>query len=65
MVVQDPEHEQRTAESSGEELPGVYVSVSSELVPRLGEYERTATTLVDAYLGRPSRGYIDTLEAAQ
>jgi len=38
----NPAHERRTAEILRAELPGLYVSVSSELVPRLGEYERTA-----------------------
>lgn len=55
-------HERRAAEIVREELPGLYVSVSSELVPRLGEYERTATTVVNAYLGPLVRRYTDTLE---
>jgi N-methylhydantoinase A len=59
---ENPAHEQRAAEIVGEELPGVYLSVSSELVPRLGEYERTATTLVNAYLGPRVSGYMDTLD---
>jgi N-methylhydantoinase A len=58
----NPAHEQRAAEVLREELPGVYVSVASELVPRLGEYERTATTLVNAYLGPLVAGYTDALE---
>ena len=58
----NPEHERRAAEIVREELPGVYLSVSSELVPRLGEYERTATTLVNAYLGPLIAGYTATLE---
>ena len=36
--------------------------MSSELVPRLGEYERTATTVVNAYLGPRVAGYMDTLD---
>jgi N-methylhydantoinase A len=55
-------HEQRAAEIVRDELPGVYVSVSSELVPRLGEYERTATTAVNAYLGPAIERYTTTLE---
>ena len=55
-------HERRAAEIVREELPEAYVSVSSELVPRLGEYERTATTVVNAYLGPLVRRYTDTLE---
>ena len=55
-------HEQRTAEIVREELPGVYISVSSELVPRLGEYERTATTLLNAYLGPRIARYMESLD---
>jgi N-methylhydantoinase A len=57
----NPAHEERAAEIVRAALPDVYVSVSSELVPRLGEYERTATTLVNAYLGPPLARYVDTL----
>jgi len=55
-------NEKRTAEILQEELPDVYVSVSSELAPRLGEYERTATTVVNAYLGPMVRTYTDELQ---
>ncbi|MDQ2895312.1 MAG: hydantoinase/oxoprolinase family protein [Actinomycetota bacterium] len=57
----NPDHERRTAEILRSELPEVYVSVSSELVPRLGEYERTATTLVNAYLGPMIASYCEAL----
>jgi N-methylhydantoinase A len=59
----NPEHERRAAEIVRAQLPGVYVSVSSELVPRLGEYERTATTLVNAYLGPIISRYTDSLRS--
>ncbi len=59
---QNPDHERRAAEILAAELPGMYVSVSSALTPRLGEYERTATTLVNAYLGPPIKRYTDALE---
>jgi N-methylhydantoinase A len=58
----NPAHEQRAAEILREELPDVYLSLSSELVPRLGEYERTATTLVNAYLGPVIARYTGELE---
>jgi N-methylhydantoinase A len=59
---QNPDHERRAAEILAAELPEIYVSVSSALTPRLGEYERTATTLVNAYLGPPIKRYTDALE---
>jgi N-methylhydantoinase A len=58
----NPAHERRTAEIVAEELPDVYLSVSSELVPRLGEYERTATTVVNAYLGPIIARYMVALQ---
>ena len=58
----NPAHERRAAEILREELPEVYVSVSSELAPRLGEYERTATTVVNAYLGPVISRYTAALE---
>jgi N-methylhydantoinase A len=58
----NPAHERRAAEILSEELPDAYVCASCELVPRIGEYERTATTLVNAYLGPTVARYTDTLE---
>lgn len=58
----NPAHERRVAELLADALPGVYVSVSSELAPRLGEYERTATTLVNAYLGPRVARYTEALQ---
>lgn len=46
----NPEHEERTAAIIREELPGVFVSLSSQVAPRIREYERTVTTVINAYL---------------
>jgi N-methylhydantoinase A len=46
----DPSHEQRIARAIRERLPGLHVSVSSEVLPRFREYERCSTTVIDAYL---------------
>ena len=54
-------HEKRTMEILTGELPDVYLSVSHELAPRLGEYERTATTVINACLGPLVREYTDQL----
>lgn len=54
-------HERRTMEILSEELPGVYLTASHELAPRLGEYERTATAVINAYLGPLVREYTDQL----
>lgn len=46
----DPRHERRTAEILAEELPGIPVSISYDVLPRWKEYERASTTIADAYL---------------
>ncbi len=51
----NPAHEQRTRQILDEELPGVPVSISYDVLPRWKEYERASTTIADAYL-RPSVG---------
>jgi N-methylhydantoinase A/oxoprolinase/acetone carboxylase beta subunit len=45
-----PEHERRVAAALAEALPGVHVSLSSEVLAEMREYERAATTAVDAAL---------------
>ena len=45
-----PEHERRLGEILRAELPGIPVSLSSEILREQQEYERTATTTVNAYV---------------
>ncbi len=45
-----PRHEARTREILAEEMPGVCVSLSSEVLPRIREWSRLSTTLLNAYL---------------
>jgi N-methylhydantoinase A len=45
------EHEYRVLEAVREELPGVYACCSYDILPELKEFERTSTTVVNAYLG--------------
>ena len=47
----NPDHEKRVKEIIEEEAPGVRVSLSHEVMPTAPEFERTSTTLVDAYVG--------------
>ncbi|MFM9968861.1 MAG: hydantoinase/oxoprolinase family protein, partial [Burkholderiales bacterium] len=54
-------HERHVRESVRAQLPGIYVCVSHELAPLIGEYERTATTLANAYVGPKLIGYLDRL----
>jgi N-methylhydantoinase A len=59
----DPGHEARIAEAIRTRLPEVHVSVSHEVLPRFREYERTSTTVVDAYLSPLLGRYLGTLAA--
>jgi N-methylhydantoinase A len=55
------DHEKRAGEILREELPGVTVSLSHEVHPEPKEYERTSTTVIDAYVKGVAEGYLDRL----
>jgi N-methylhydantoinase A len=57
-----PDHERRAAEILAGELPGVPISASFEVVPELGEYVRTSTTVANAYVRPLMDSYLGTLE---
>jgi N-methylhydantoinase A len=59
-----PKHEERTAEIIRAEWPNIAVSISSEIVREYREYERTSTTVVNAYIQPIFRRYIHSLESA-
>ncbi len=46
---QDPAHEKQLARAITARVPGVAVVCSSEVLPEIREYERTATTVAEAY----------------
>lgn len=46
----NPAHEQRTRELLAPLLPGVEISISSEVSPEMREYERISTTCANAYV---------------
>jgi len=58
------DHERRIAAALRERFPDLYVSASSDLAPILGEYERTATAVVNAYVGPAVKDYLATVEGA-
>lgn len=58
----NPAHEIATVETIRRELPGVYVSRSSDVLPQIKEYERVSTTIVNAYVGPLVRLYLNRLE---
>lgn len=58
----NPSHEQRIAAILAEELPGIEISLSHAVHPEPKEYERTSTTVVDAYVKRLTATYLDRLQ---
>ncbi len=56
-------HEKRAAQILREELPDVALSLSHEVHPEPKEYERTSTTVVDAYVKQVVERYLDRLAA--
>jgi N-methylhydantoinase A/oxoprolinase/acetone carboxylase beta subunit/N-methylhydantoinase B/oxoprolinase/acetone carboxylase alpha subunit len=57
-----PEHERRLGAILREELPGIPVSLSSEILREQQEYERTATTVVNAYVRPLMARYVADLQ---
>ncbi|GAB7004766.1 hydantoinase/oxoprolinase family protein [Nocardioides sp. AN3] len=57
----NPEHEQQTAAALADALPDTYVSISSEVLPQIKEYERVWTTVVNAYVGPVLADYLSRL----
>jgi N-methylhydantoinase A/oxoprolinase/acetone carboxylase beta subunit len=58
----NPAHERRAMEIVREEWPEVWVSTSSDVVPKMREYERFSTACLDACIGPKVSGYIKQLE---
>ncbi len=58
----DPSHEQRTAEIVREELPGVDVLCSSDVLPEIREWERTSSTVLSAYIAPIIGDYLRAFE---
>ena len=58
----NPDHERRVRDLVSAALPGVYVCCSHEIAPLIGEYERTATTVANAYVAPRLTSYIARLQ---
>lgn len=59
----NPVHEQRTREILMADYPDLLVTASYEVLPEIKEYERTSTTVVNAYLLKAMRRYLERLTA--
>lgn len=58
----NPAHEQKIKKLLNKALPGVYVSLSSDIVPEFREFERTSTVVISAYLQPKVEKYIRKLQ---
>jgi N-methylhydantoinase A len=58
----NPAHEQRAEALLREAMPGLLVTSSCAVLPEIKEYERTSTTVVNAYLLAPMQRYLQRLE---
>lgn len=58
-----PAHERRVGEILRAALPGVLISLSSDVCPEIREYDRQSTTTANAYVQPLIAGYLDDLKA--
>ncbi|MDG1312117.1 MAG: hydantoinase/oxoprolinase family protein [Porticoccaceae bacterium] len=57
-------HEQRAREIAAEIFTDTPISISSDVVPEMQEYERTETTVVNSYVRPEVANYVSNLQAA-
>lgn len=57
------EHERLIGEMIARRAPHLFLSLSHEVLPEIGEYERSSTTVVNAYIGPIADRYLGELEA--
>ena len=61
---ENPTHEEKIAERIKELWPEVAISISSEITKEFREYERTNTTVLNAYVKPIANTYINSLESS-
>lgn len=57
-------HERQVGALLAQELPGIPISLSADILPEMREYERTVTTVANAYVQPTVRRYLGNLESA-
>jgi len=57
----NPSHEQTVGHILKNVLPNTYVTLSVDVLPQIREYERTSTTVVNAYVGPPVKRYLQSM----
>src|SRR5262245_29387388 len=61
--IMNDSHERQIAEIIKRKYPNLFFSLSSEVAPYLGEYERSATTVFNAYIGPKISSYLQNLQS--
>lgn len=59
----NPVHEQRARDVLADRAPHIVVALSSEVAPEIREFERTSTTVANAYVQPLTNRYLNTLQA--
>src|SRR5262249_57831481 len=59
-----PDHERRIREMIAKRMPNISISISSDISPKFREYERTNTTVTNAYVKPIVDRYLGHLEGA-
>ncbi len=59
----NPTHELAVKQMVQEMAPGMFVTCAHELIAKPGEYERTAATAINCFIGPGSSGYIERVQA--
>jgi N-methylhydantoinase A len=59
----NPAHERRVGEILAERFPEAYGSLSVEVLPEIREFDRTSTTVVNAYVGPVMKRYVQGIES--
>ena len=62
--ISNDSHERALEELIRSRHPGLFVSLSSEVAPYLGEYERTITTIFNSYIGPTISSYLSNLRGS-
>lgn len=57
-------HEQQAKALAGEIFDDIPISISSDIVPEMQEYERTETTVINSYVRPEVASYVDNLQAS-
>ena len=57
----NPAHERMAAERIRARFPGIYTSLSEEIIPQIKEFDRLSATVINSYVGPVFSEYLDRL----